>query len=158
MSIRDRLASAVDWAFEVFAPGVALERRAARKASEQFSQAFRGAQANRLTNNWQVTNGSADYDLLPDLPTLRERSRELLRNDPHAAFRRLGVFDGAQDDPLMSALSLWCPSGVPLVSLWRSLFSNITATFHSFFERNSEKMTQLRSIYDGIKFKRKRTT
>ena len=53
MSIRDRLASAVDWAFDVFAPGVALERRAARKASEQFSQAFRGAQANRLTNNWQ---------------------------------------------------------------------------------------------------------
>jgi len=83
--IRERLASAIDWAFDIFAPGVALERRAARKASEQFGEAFRGAQANRLTHNWQVTSGSADYDLLPDLPTLRERSRELLRNDPHAA-------------------------------------------------------------------------
>jgi lambda family phage portal protein len=32
-----------------------------------------------------VSSGSADYDLLPDLAILRERSRELLRNDPHAA-------------------------------------------------------------------------
>jgi len=85
MKMRQRLATAVDWAFDIFAPSVALERRAARKASEQFGEAFRGAKSNRLTNNWQVTSGSADYDLLPDLAILRERSRELIRNDPHAA-------------------------------------------------------------------------
>ena len=30
MKIRDRLSSAIDWAFDIFAPGAALDRRAAR--------------------------------------------------------------------------------------------------------------------------------
>lgn len=85
MNIRQTLTSAIDRAIEVFAPGRALERQAARTAGEHFSQAFRGARETRLSNNWAVTPGSADSDLLPDLSLLRERSRELMRNDPHAS-------------------------------------------------------------------------
>ena len=85
MKIRERLASIIDRAIEIVSPTTALERSAARKATEEFSNAFQGARYNRISNNWEVTSGSADYDLLPDLPTLRERSRELLRNDCHAA-------------------------------------------------------------------------
>lgn len=80
-----RIRDIVDRAIEIVSPQTALERRAARQAAEEFSQAYRGARQTRLSNNWDITSGSADYDLLPDLPTLRERSRELLRNDPHAA-------------------------------------------------------------------------
>ena len=85
MSVRDRLSALIDRSIEIFAPRKALERQAARKAAEQFSDAYQGARMNRVTNNWDVTSASADSDLLPDLPLLRERSRELVRNDPHAA-------------------------------------------------------------------------
>ena len=85
MSLKDTFTAAIDKTIDVFAPAVGLKRRAARTANEQFAQSFRGARTNRLMNNWTVTSGSADYDLLPDLALLRERSRELIRNDPHAA-------------------------------------------------------------------------
>lgn len=49
----------------------------------QFST-YRGAEKSRLRNDWLVSGGSADADLLDDMPTLRERSRDLDRNDPWA--------------------------------------------------------------------------
>lgn len=84
MSLRDTFSNVVDRTIELFSPQKAVERKAARTINEQFSQ-YKGAQSNRLNSSWSVSSGSADYDLLPDLPVLRERSRELLRNDPHAA-------------------------------------------------------------------------
>lgn len=85
MNLRDRLTSAVDWTVGVFSPHKALERKAARKVSEQFSDAYRGSESTRIHNTWQVTSGSPDADILPVLDVLRERSRDLIRNDPHAA-------------------------------------------------------------------------
>lgn len=38
----------------------------------------------RQTMLWATSGGDADADLLPDLPTLRERSRDLVRNNPLA--------------------------------------------------------------------------
>jgi capsid protein len=38
----------------------------------------------RQTKSWNVSDGSADNVTLPDLPILRERSRDLLRNAPLA--------------------------------------------------------------------------
>ncbi len=38
----------------------------------------------RQTSNWNVADGSADNVTLPDLPELRQRSRDLLRNAPLA--------------------------------------------------------------------------
>ncbi len=38
----------------------------------------------RATKEWAVTSGDADSDTLNDLPTLRERSRDLVRNNPIA--------------------------------------------------------------------------
>ncbi|MGD9850120.1 MAG: phage portal protein [Nitrospirales bacterium] len=51
---------------------------------QKFGATYRGAEKNRLRNDWLVSGGSADADLLDDLPTLRERSRDLDRNDPWA--------------------------------------------------------------------------
>ena len=78
------LSDMIDSTVSLVSPASALRRRAARKATEAFSN-YKGATRSRLASNWQVSSGSADYDLLPDLPLLRERSRELLRNDPVAA-------------------------------------------------------------------------
>ena len=47
--------------------------------------AYRGAERNRLRKDWSPLGGSPDADLLGELPTLRERSRDLNRNDAHAA-------------------------------------------------------------------------
>lgn len=92
MSLRDRFTTALDGVIGVFSPKAALERQAAREATEQFT-AYRGARHNRITNHWDISSGSADYDLLPDLPTLRERSRELCRNDSTASSIVLSFVD-----------------------------------------------------------------
>ena len=78
------LSDVIDGTVSLLSPTAALRRRAARKATEEFAQ-YRGATKSRLTSHWTVSSGSADYDLLPDLPVLRERSRELIRNAPVAA-------------------------------------------------------------------------
>lgn len=43
-----------------------------------------GRRDNRRTRNWRPGDGSANADLLPDLPDLRQRSRDLDRNNPLA--------------------------------------------------------------------------
>jgi lambda family phage portal protein len=45
---------------------------------------YDAAQRTRLTKNWNATFGSADRELIWDLHTLRNRSRDLLRNNPYA--------------------------------------------------------------------------
>jgi lambda family phage portal protein len=46
---------------------------------------YRGATKDRMHADWIPRAGSADADLLPDLPTLRQRSRALNRDDAHAS-------------------------------------------------------------------------
>jgi lambda family phage portal protein len=45
---------------------------------------YEGASSERPLSKWNPGGGSADDDILDDLPKLRERSRDLIRNDPHA--------------------------------------------------------------------------
>jgi len=45
----------------------------------------------RSMSKWKTSTGSADADILPDLPTMRERSRDLVRNSPIAAGALSGV-------------------------------------------------------------------
>lgn len=73
-----------DAALSVVSPRWALNRLKARAATKMLSS-YRGAEKNRLRGDWKALNGSADADLLGDLPTLRQRSRDLNRNDAHAS-------------------------------------------------------------------------
>jgi lambda family phage portal protein len=75
------LGDRIDDAIAVFSPAAAAKRQAARWAIKQMTGSYRGAQGGRLRGNWLPGGGSADYDLLSDLPKLRERSRDLVRND-----------------------------------------------------------------------------
>ena len=87
MNLSSTISNLVDNTIGVFSPLRALRRRLARDAvssSDRFSS-YKGASSNRPRSNWSVSPGSADADLLPELDTLRERSRDLIRNDPHAA-------------------------------------------------------------------------
>jgi len=85
---RGRVAKFLDELIETVAPRRAFKRKAARFASE-FAFAYSGggysgAKKKRTTADWIPGGGSADADTLPDLEALRDRSRDLVRNDAHA--------------------------------------------------------------------------
>lgn len=80
----EKVGAYFDAAISVLAPTWSLRRLQARSTTKMLST-YRGAEKSRLRGDWKATNGSADADLLDDLPTLRERSRDLNRNDAHAS-------------------------------------------------------------------------
>jgi len=49
------------------------------------SGGYRSARKNRVTDDWQPEDGSADEAILDDLPTLRARSQDVVRNNADAA-------------------------------------------------------------------------
>jgi len=87
MNIKEKLANGLDGLVGFFSPKAGLKRRMFREAiklSEKFGS-YRGAEKHRLRSSWIPGGGSADQDIIPDLPDLRERSRDLNRNDAHAS-------------------------------------------------------------------------
>lgn len=87
MSIREKISNSIDGVIGFFSPKAGFKRRMYREAikvSEKFGS-YRGADRNRMRSSWLPGGGSADEDIIPDLPELRERSRDLNRNDAHAS-------------------------------------------------------------------------
>ncbi|MDD5500510.1 MAG: phage portal protein [Candidatus Omnitrophica bacterium] len=86
-SIGEKLAGSIDNVISFFSPRAGFKRRMFRQAisiSESFSS-YKGASRSRLRSSWLPGGGSADEDLLPELKDIRERSRDLNRNDAHAS-------------------------------------------------------------------------
>lgn len=75
----------LDRAIGFFFPGWGFKRKAARFAGEFMLSGYRGGKTRRPRDKWIPGGGSADEDILLDLPTLRERSRDLNRNEAVAA-------------------------------------------------------------------------
>lgn len=78
----------------VFSPELKRRRMVARAKSEMVGMALRsargtrgydGARHSRLTRDWRTGGGSADAEINADLATLRNRSRDLVRNNPYVA-------------------------------------------------------------------------
>lgn len=65
-------------------PERGMRRMQARMAMALAGGYTGGKTDRRTTKNWAAGNGSADTDILPDLETLRFRSRDLNRNEPIA--------------------------------------------------------------------------
>ena len=85
-TISEKISLAIDGAIGVISPERAFKRKAFRNASRMMaSTSYKGAAKNRLRKSWSPFGGSPDEDLLADLPTLRERSRDLNRNDGTAS-------------------------------------------------------------------------
>ncbi len=78
----ERFSSGLDRLIGVFSPEAELKRRMFRFANNYaLKGSYAGASRDRLRSSWIPYGGSADEDLLPDLNDLRERSRDLARND-----------------------------------------------------------------------------
>ena len=74
----------LDKTISYFSPEKGLKRLEAR-ARLSIAGGYVGARRDRRqTKSWDIGDGSADNVTLPDLPALRERSRDLIRNAPLA--------------------------------------------------------------------------
>lgn len=75
----------LDRAIRYVAPGAA-NRRLMNRAAYAVAGGYTGGRRDkRSLSSWRPAGNSADADILPDLPMLRERSRDLVRNEPLAA-------------------------------------------------------------------------
>ena len=55
-----------------------------KPAARVFRRAYSGAMVSRLTSDWMSTQASADAEIRGNLRRLRDRSREMVRNNPYA--------------------------------------------------------------------------
>lgn len=74
----------IDRAIGVVSPRTSLRRGMARAALAEATRAYDGASVGRRTEGWQALATSADAENMRALPKLRNRSRDLTRNNPHA--------------------------------------------------------------------------
>jgi len=78
--------SLIDRAVAIVAPRAAVKRLIARQAIEDLTKrAYDGAAAGRRTDGWRSAGASADAEIASAGAVLRNRMRDLVRNNPHAA-------------------------------------------------------------------------
>lgn len=85
------MTSFLDRAIAYVSPKAALNRMRDRAMMAVAGGYVAGRVDKRSLSAWKVSNGSADADILPDLPTIRERCRDLARNSPIASGAIAGV-------------------------------------------------------------------
>ena len=76
--------NALDRLISVFAPEAAY-RRAQYRAAMQVTLAYDGAKSGRRTDGWVSGSGDVNTEVGAGLVALRNRSRDLLRNNPYAS-------------------------------------------------------------------------
>lgn len=75
----------LDRAVGYFSPVRGAKRLRSRMAMALLSSYDGASKVRRALKEWSTFGNDADSDILNDLPTLRERSRDLIRNNPLAA-------------------------------------------------------------------------
>ena len=75
----------IDRAIGYVAPGVAARRVRSRMALDFLSRGYDGASRGRKSHSWHTPNRSADAEIAAVGSFLRDRMRDLVRNNPHAA-------------------------------------------------------------------------
>jgi lambda family phage portal protein len=75
--------NALDKVIGYFSPERAYRRARFRSATEMF--AYDGAKSGRRTDGWTAAGGDANTEVAASLINLRNRSRDLLRNNPYAS-------------------------------------------------------------------------
>lgn len=68
-----------------FSPNSLIKRRKARLYNAYLVRKYEGADSGRRTSGWNTNNQSANAEIATALNKLRDRSRDLVRNNPYAA-------------------------------------------------------------------------
>jgi lambda family phage portal protein len=139
-----RIARLVDAAVGLVSPGIAHRMRKARLQS----QALLAYEAATFTRTFPVqTSGSADSELLPDLQKLRDVSRNMVRDDAHAA-AALGILEeaivGAGIRPQSSATPEATGLTAEACAAWRAACD---AEWHRWAEQDADA-TRRGTFYD----------
>ncbi|MDC7260552.1 phage portal protein [Shinella sp. HY16] len=79
------MANILDRAIGYFSPSAGYRREQYRAAMGVMVRAYEGADRGRLKSSWKVKSTSADAEIAKDSRVLRDRMRDLVRNNPHAA-------------------------------------------------------------------------
>ncbi|WP_240484746.1 phage portal protein [Pseudoponticoccus marisrubri] len=79
------MVSWLDRAIASVAPRTATRRVLARQAFEGLARSYEGAARGRRTDGWHAPGSSADAEIGRAGALLRDRMRDLVRNNPHAA-------------------------------------------------------------------------
>jgi lambda family phage portal protein len=75
----------LDRAIGAVAPGAGLRRVRQRHMIDVLTRAYEGARQGRRTEGWIAAGTGANAEIAPALARLRDRSRDLVRNNPYAA-------------------------------------------------------------------------
>ena len=75
----------LDRAIGAVAPGAGLRRARQRQAIAVLARAYEGARLGRRTEGWVAAGTGANAEIAPAIARLRDRSRDLVRNNPYAA-------------------------------------------------------------------------
>ena len=77
--------SALDKVIGYISPSAGLQRARARQALQLVERSYDGAKTGRRTSGWTTGSASANAEISPAITLLRNRSRDLVRNNPYAA-------------------------------------------------------------------------
>ena len=75
----------LDRAIGAVAPGAGLRRARQRQTIAVLARAYEGAKLGRRTEGWVAAGTGANAEIAPAIARLRDRSRDLVRNNPYAA-------------------------------------------------------------------------
>jgi len=75
----------LDRTIGALSPSVGLRRMRQRQALQLMQRAYEGAKAGRRTDGWVTAGTGANAEIAPASARLRDRSRDLVRNNPYAA-------------------------------------------------------------------------
>ncbi|MFT4118695.1 phage portal protein [Bradyrhizobium sp.] len=84
----------IDAVYEAFSPQKAARRMAARVALNKLREYEGASRGTRRTDKWVTRGTSSNAELRKALPILRDRARDLVRNNPYAT-RAVNVIAGA---------------------------------------------------------------
>lgn len=77
--------SALDKVIGYISPSTQLKRARAKAALQLVERSYDGAKTGRRTSGWTTCGTSANAEIAPAITLLRNRSRDLVRNNPYAA-------------------------------------------------------------------------
>lgn len=95
----------IDKFISVISPKWGLERAKYRKAQELLGRRYEGAARGRRTDGWIANGTDANAEVFSGLSVLRNRSRDLLRNNPYARAAQSAVVTSVVGDGIVGQIN-----------------------------------------------------
>lgn len=114
----------IDRTVELFAPQLARKRQVARMQMD-LARAYDGASQGRRVKNWNPPGTDADAEISVAGPRLRNRSRDLVRSNPHAAKGLTVLADNIVGEGIMPRANTGNPTTDDAINLMFDQWSKV---------------------------------